>query len=125
MDGSKNVPKMNWQAPDLDREFARFTDHCNYTFGGPLSGKTELQKVNYLMTFIGDRGRELFSTFTFAPAAGNNPPEKETLAGLYAKHEAYVKPRCEIIRATVRFNNRKQLPSERFDDFVTELKILV
>ena len=125
MDGSKNVPKMNWQAPGLDREFARFKDHCNYAFGGPLSGKTEVQKVNYLMTFIGDRGRELFLTFTLAPAAGNNPPENETLAGVYAKYEAHVKPRHEIIWATVRFNKRKQLPSERFDDFVTELKILV
>ena len=44
---------------------------------------------------------------------------------MYKKYEAYVKPRREIIRATVKFNNRKQTQTERFDDFVTELKILV
>ena len=70
-EGGQNVPRMNWKAADLDREFARFKAHCNFTFGGPLSTKTQVEKVNYLMTYIGDKGRELFTTFTFAPAANN------------------------------------------------------
>ena len=60
---------MNWNANDLNKEWKRFTQHCQFTFGGPLSDKTEKAKVNYLMTYIGDKGREVYGTFEFAPAA--------------------------------------------------------
>ena len=53
------------------------------------------------------------------------PAENETLEGVYAKFEAYVAPQRNEIRATVTFNNRRQEPTEKFDNFVTDLKILV
>lgn len=56
-------PKMNWTVPDLDKEFKRFKQHYSFTFGGPLNAKTELEKVNYLMTYMGDKGREIYNTF--------------------------------------------------------------
>ena len=37
----------------------------------------------------------------------------------------YVAPQRNEIRATVTFNNRRQEPTEKFDNFVTDLKILV
>ena len=81
------------------------------------------------MTYIGDKGREIYWTYAWAPAAGegNNrvPAENETLAGVYAKYDAYVAPRKDQIRAAVAFNRRKQEANERFDNFVTALKILV
>ena len=36
---TRNIPSMNWQATDLDREWARFKQHCEFTFNGPLAGK--------------------------------------------------------------------------------------
>ena len=44
---------------------------------------------------------------------------------MFAKFEAYVAPQRNEIRATVFFNNRRQEPTEIFDNFVTDLKILV
>ena len=58
-------PSMDWEAKDLNREWKRFKQHCEFTFKGPLSSKTEAEKVNYLMTYIGDKGREIYTTFTF------------------------------------------------------------
>lgn len=118
-------PRMNWNASDLDREWKRFKQHCQFTFKGPLSNKSEVEKVNYLMTYIGDKGREVYATFTWAPANGDTPAEDESLAAVYAKYEEYVAPQKNEIRATVNFNRRKQEANERFEDFVTALRLLV
>ena len=118
-------PSMNWEATDLPKEFSRFRQHCDFTFRGPLAAKSEVERVNYLMTFIGDKGRELYTTFTFAPATEDDPAESDTLEGVYAKYAAYVQPKKNQIRAAVNFHRRKQGPTERFDNFVTDLRLLV
>ena len=81
--------------------------------------------MNYLMIFIGDKGREVYGTFQWTTANGNTPAENNTLAGVYKKNADYVKPKRNEIRATVKFNHRRQEPNERFDEFVTALRILV
>ena len=81
----------------FNKESKRFKQHCQFTFGGPLSDKTEKAKVNYLMTYIGDKGREVYGTFEFAPAAaGGQAAEQDTLAGVYAKFAEYVAPKTNI-----------------------------
>ena len=125
MEIQTDKPRMNWNAANLNKEWKRFKQHCEFTFRGPLAGKTEVQKVNYLMTFIGVQGREIYTTFTFAPADGATPAENETLDGVYAKYDQYCEPKKNEIRATVNFHRRKQGPQEKFDSFVTDLRILV
>ena len=120
-----NRPSMNWEAMDLPKEWARFRQHCEFTFKGPLASKTEVEKVNYLMTYIGDKGRELYTTFTFAPAMQDDPAESDTLAGVYNKYAEYVVPKTAQIKAAVKFQRRKQGTKEGFDEFVTDLRLLV
>ncbi len=122
---SNNKPFMNWQATDLDKEWKRFRQHCDFTFQGPLASKTELEKVNYLMTYIGDKGREIYTTFYWTAGNDDVAAENATLLGVYNKYSQYVAPKKNQIRATVNFNRRKQEQNERFDNFVTDLKILV
>ena len=43
----------------------------------------------------------------------------------YQKYAGYVVSKRNQIRATITFNRRKQEPAERFDNFVTSLKVLV
>ena len=116
---------MNWGAGDLAKEWKRFKQHCQFTFDGPLSEKTEKAKVNYLMTYVGDKGREVYETFDWTPAAEGQAREQDTLEGVYAKFAHHVAPKTNRIRATVEFNRRKQGENEKFDNFVTDLKILV
>ena len=67
-EGGNDKPSMSWTASDLEGEWKRFRRHCEFTFKGPLANKTELEKVNYLMTYIGDKGREIYWIFAWAPA---------------------------------------------------------
>ena len=118
-------PCMNWQTANLATEWRRFRQHCDFTFNGPLASKTEGQKVNHLMTYIGDKGCEIYETFLWTPATDDTPTENATLEGVYVKYTQYVAPMKNHIRATVSFNRRKQDAGEQFDKFVTDLRILV
>ena len=125
MANAGDKPCMNWQTANLATEWRRFRQHCDFTFKGPLAPKTEDQKVNYLMTYIGDKGREIYETFVWTPATDDTPAENATLEGVNAKYAQYVAPMKNHIRATVSFNRRKQDAGEKFDNFVTDLRILV
>ena len=124
-------PILNWEALDVAKEFARFKQHCMFTFKGPLAEKTELQKVNYLMTYMGDKGREIYGTFAWkaavqaAEGVEAQPAENDTLDGVFGRFETYVAPQKNEIRATMNFHRRKQQPGEKFDNFVTDLKVLI
>ena len=53
--------------------------------------------MNYPMTYIGDKGKDIYITFTFDPAVGENPTESDTLEGVYGKYGAYVVPTKERV----------------------------
>ena len=59
---SYNWQNMNWTAADSG-EWERFYQHCEFTFGGPLSKCTEKEKICSLMSFVGDKGRKIYLTF--------------------------------------------------------------
>ena len=87
----RNIPSMNWQAGNLEAEFRRFKLHCQFTFAGPFSKKNDAEKANYIMTWIGDKGRQLYSTFPWQPELPETsttvarPAENQTPAGIFAK----------------------------------------
>ena len=108
MANAGDKPCMNWQTANLATKWRRFRQHCEFMFKGPLANKTEGQKVNYLMTYIGDKGREIYETFLWTAATDDTPAENATLEGVYTKYTQYVTPMKNHIRATVSFNRRKQ-----------------
>ena len=71
------------------------------------------------MTYIGDKGREIYTTFTFQQG------DYQKLDKVFKKYPNYTSPKHGQIRATVVFSRRKQAADERFHQFVTDLKILV
>ena len=60
---SFNWPRMNWAAGDLSKEWERFYQQCKFTFGGPLSKCSQKEKICNLISFVGDKGREIYLTF--------------------------------------------------------------
>ena len=60
MDGHSSAgstPKMDWSSGDQLSAWKAFKQHCEFTFGGPLKQKSEEVKCNYLMLWVGDKGR--------------------------------------------------------------------
>ena len=125
-------PQMNWDSPAMAECWTKFKQHADLMFEGPLSDKTEAQKVSYLLLWVGEKGRDIFLTFTFAPgvAATADAPaipaeSNKSLDTVYRKFKEYVTPKSNVIFARYKFYNRVQGHNEPVDQFVTDVKLLV
>ncbi|MEW8548052.1 MAG: RNase H-like domain-containing protein [Candidatus Thiodiazotropha sp.] len=110
---------MDWEAKDLHTAFKRFKEHARFMFEGPLSNKTEAIQCNYLMLWVGDKGRRIYSTWTIEDG------DEKKLKTYYDKFEEYCKPKSNTIYNRYVFKSRVQKENESFEQFVTELKTLI
>ena len=109
---------MDWDAKDLPLAFKSFKEHCNLMFGGLLKSKSEEEKCNYVILWAGEKGRNIYSTWTLTNE------ERKQLASHYEKIENYCKPQSNKIYSRYIFMRREQGTDEPFEQFVTDLKLL-
>ena len=82
------------------------------------------------MSFVGDKGREIYLTFDWQTVqagkgdTAQNVSEKEIPERVAGKFKAHVEAKKNPIMAAVKLDRRRQLPGETFDSFVTDLKLL-
>lgn len=69
--------------------------------------------------WVRDIGRNIFATWNLEEG------DRKKLSVHYEKLEEYVKPRTNVIYNRYRFQTRIQADTETFDQFVTELKLMV
>ena len=87
MDGAAATPKMEWEATDLVTAWQSFKQHADFWFAGPLSSKDEAEKCSYLMIWIGDKGRDIYSTWNLSEA------DRKKLQILLDRFENHVRPK--------------------------------
>ncbi|CAG2185889.1 unnamed protein product [Mytilus edulis] len=114
-----STPKMDWESSDLPTSWKTFKQHVQFMFEGPLKSKNEETKCNYLMIWVGNKGRDIYSTWNLQVA------EAKLLKTYYEKFENYVKPKSNKLYARYKFTTRKQSDVETFEQFVTDLRILI
>ena len=112
-------PRMDWEAKDLDNAFKSFREHCEFMFGGPLQAKSEEEKCNYLMLWAGEKGRSIYSTWNL------NADQKKLLEEHFKRFKSYCKPKSNKIYSRYVFKSRVQEADEPFEQFVTDLKLLI
>ena len=131
-------PTMNWELPALKQAWTKFEQDARLMFAGPLSDKTQplsdKTQVSNLLLWVGEKGRDIFSTFNFAPAVPAVPavPAADGVAAVAAvaaiagedqkdldtvchKFKEYVTPKSNIIFARYRFYNQVQAAHESVD----------
>lgn len=113
------APSMDWDSRDLSNSFKKFKDHTRFMFNGPLATKTEEVKCNYLMLWIGEKGRQIYATWKLSEE------ESTQLNTLYTKFEEYCKPKSNIIYNRYLLRTRVQNENETLEQFVTDLKTLL
>ena len=57
------VPCMDWNATDLESTWKAFRQHADFMFSGPLKKTSEPKLCSYLMLWVGEKGRTIFSTW--------------------------------------------------------------
>lgn len=113
------APSMNWDSPNLPEAWRRFKQHAELMFSGPLKGKTEEEKCSYLLLWIGEKGRDVYNTWTLGA------DDAKKLSTYYNKYTDYLTSKSNPIYARYRFHEKMQGDGETFEHFVTELKLLV
>ena len=113
------APRMDWDSPNLPEAWRRFQQHADLMFSGPLRDKPEEDKCSYLLLWIGEKGRDVFNTWTL------NAEERKFLKTYYDRYKDYFTPKSNPIYCRYRFHQRAQESSEPFEHFVTDLKLLV
>ena len=115
-----STPKMDWSSGvDLPSAWKAFKQHCEFTLAVLSSKKDEEVKCNYLMLWVGDKGREIYSTWEL----GEDEAKKRNT--YYTKYEAYVKPKSNRVFARYKFHKKVQQEGESFERFLTDLNLLV
>ena len=112
------MPKFNWDSGYLPGAYKNFKIHSEFMFKGPLKAKSEEEKCAYLMIWLGEKGREVYGTWTFTDE------ERKSLDALYTKIETYAKPKSNVVFSRYKFQCKKQGEQESCKQFIIELKVL-
>ena len=83
-------------------------------FSGPLSGKSETEKYSYLLTWVVEKGRDIFNTFNVADS-------EQTVAAYLSKFDVYVEPIASPLFERYQFYKRNQDHTETLCDKFKDL----
>ena len=112
-------PYMNWDSGNIEENWKKFLQHAKLMFSGPLANKSEEQHVSYFLIWIGEKGRDIYNTWELTDE------QRKQLQVLYEKFKEYITPKSNKVFSRFKFNQRIQQEGEHFDQFVTDLKLLV
>lgn len=85
---------------------------------GPLSKNKEEEHCNYLMIWIGDKGRYKYPTW-------NLSEEDSKKFSVIKKFENHMTPKSNRVYSRYKFLSRTQKDGEMFEKFLTDLRLLV
>ena len=83
-----------------------------------INTKGDKRKASIFLTCVGQKGREIYETFTFEPRY------EMKLAPVFPNFSEYCNPRKNITILRHKFSTYRQQEGQNFHDFVTELKKL-
>lgn len=83
-----------------------------------MKDKSEKEKCSVFLYTIGQAGRDVYNTMTLADG------ERDKIDILFAKFEAYCKPKQNVMIERYRFNTRVQAKEETIDQYLTKLKLI-
>ena len=84
-----------------------------------LSMKDKSEKKCSIFSYtIGQTGRDVYNTMTLTDG------ERDKISTLFAKFEAYCKPKQNVTIERYRFNTCVQAKHETIDQYLTELKLI-
>lgn len=105
---------------NLSENFKKFRQNLEiYMVASGKDEKSAKIKVATILNLIGEDGVEVFDTLKLTEA------QKGDYKTVLDEFEKYFTPQKNVVYERYLFYNRKQEEGETFDNFVTDLKILV
>ena len=116
--GKFSLPKELSFTGNLSKNWSKWKGEFGfYLTATESTSKPDAVKTSRLLTAIGEKGREVYYTFTFT-----DETEAMEYFTVLQKFDAYMSPKKNITYMRYRFFSCKQLEGQSIDDFATELK---
>ena len=120
--------EMDFDASNLADAWKKWKQTMQLYLNAVMKQKTEEEKYSVFLFIIGEKGREIFNTWTWEKKLNeNNQPTDEddiTIKLLMEKFEAYCLPRKNLVIERRKFFTRNQQSDESIDAYITELRNL-
>jgi len=111
-------PRMDWHSSYVPQALRKFKATCELYFSGPLTAKSEEEKISYLLIWSGEEGIELVSTWSLTN-------EEKKLSTYWKKFEEYVAPKSNFRLARYKLRTLKQEKDDTVDSFLKKVRVLV
>ena len=112
--------EMNFDAANLAAEWRRWEQNMRLYIDAVMSGKQPKEKYSAFLYVIGQRGRDIFNTFTFQKIKdekGQDTADDEiTVEILFRMFGCYCNPKTNLLLERRKFFKREQRPGERFEE---------
>ena len=118
---------MNFDSGNLAATWRKWKQTMQLYLNSVISGKTEEQQYSTFLFPIGERGREIFNTFTWIKKIRDGIETEEddiTVKALFQKFEDYRLPKKNLIAERSRFFTRNRQHNETIDAYITQLRNL-
>ena len=113
-------PKMDWESTNLIDAWKKFKQHVELILNGPLKEKEEMTKINYLLIWIGDKGRDVLVYNTWKLTEDEN----KSLEAHFKKYKEHVQSTLNPVFARYKYNNDVQ-GTTTIEQFVIRLRLLI
>lgn len=110
--------QMQWDASNPLESWKKFRQHVELIFQGPFVEKEEKQKIRYLLLWAGEKGRDVYNTWTLSEDEG------KPLEVNFKKFQDYVQPKHNPVFSRYIFNNETQ-GTRPVEQYITHLRLLV
>ena len=111
--------KLDFDTPNLAVEWKKWRQEIDLYLELALTDRTNETKVKLFLYLIGDKGREVYETLEFVAE-----PSQRTVSQVIEAFEKYCNPKKNETVERYKFFTRAQGDSEKFDQFVTDLRVL-
>ena len=112
------IPNIDGHSGNLPETLRTFRRTCQYIFDGPLAEKDEKIKVQYLMLWVGEEGRDSCDGW------GLSAEDNILLTPHWKGFEEYAKPKSSFRVSKCQLRALKQEPTETVDAFMTRARII-
>lgn len=109
-------PTMNWDADDVVEAFKKFKQKSQLAFKSFLKGTTDEEKVSYILLWLGEKGLDIFNSWSLTEPDCNNPG---IVLERFANH---MEPKSNHRIHRYEFQGLRQDPQETTDTFLSRLR---
>ena len=109
-------PCMNWSSSDPPSAFRSFQHYCELIFDGPLTKKTDQEKITYALLWLGQEGIRIYKAWSI---------EFKTVKELFEAFSKHFQPKTNFRLERFRLQKFQQESGETVDDFMSRCRTQV